>query len=296
MGIIFDVQRFSLHDGPGIRTTVFFKGCPLRCIWCSNPESQTMRSEFMFNAERCISCGLCSECCPLKSPFSTDRFAQGRCIGCDSCIDRCPTEALTKKGREIDADSLLREILRDRIIFEQSGGGVTFSGGEPLLQADFLRQILKKCVAAGIDTCMETALHVDWCDIESVLPDLSHVLCDIKHPDSEIHREWTGVGNHIIIENAARLLRQHADVLVRIPVIPGFNTTPQAHSGFVKLFKELNVTKIELLPYHIYGESKYRLLKRDYPGADIPQQDTALAEKSLYDTLCQAGFCVFVSK
>lgn len=296
MGKIFEIQRFCVHDGPGIRTTIFFKGCPLRCRWCSNPESQNAGSEFMFSAERCMHCGICLESCPVKAPFSTEQFDLLKCTGCNACIDRCPTEALTKKGQEIDSDSLLREIIRDRIVFEQSGGGVTFSGGEPLMQPVFLQEILGKCGAAGINTCIETTLYADWHVIEPLLPDLSHVLCDIKHPDGDEHRKWTGVDNQKIIENAARLLRMHPDVVVRIPVIPGFNTTPQAHEGFIKLFAELKPPRIELLPYHIYGESKYHLLKREYPGADIPQQATQNAEKALYSALQQAGFCVSVSR
>ena len=295
MGLIFDVQRFCIHDGPGIRTTVFLKGCPLRCIWCSNPESQSMATEFMFSAERCIGCGSCKTACPVHAPYSDEQFSESRCVHCGKCTDACPTEALIAKGQEVPVQELMERILRDRAIYEASGGGVTFSGGEPLCQANFLREMLSACKEAGIATCIETTLCASWHQIEPCIPLLDHVFCDVKHTDPVIHQAWTGVSCRPIIENIRRLAETDRTVVFRIPVIPGFNTTPEAHRGFLELFDSIPPHDIELLPYHIYGERKYRLLKRAYPGAGIPTEQARPAAEALARFLHSAGHTVSIS-
>jgi len=193
-------------------------------------------------------------------------------------------------------EEILQELRRERIVFENSGGGVTFSGGEPYLQAAFLKNVLQCCTAEGIDTCIETTLFADWNDIEPTLPYLSHILCDVKHPDSDVHRKWTGVGNERILSNAKKIIQLHPDVTVRIPVIPGFNTTSQARDGFISFFGECKPSKIELLPYHIFGESKYALLHREYPGRNICRDEAANDSEKLCAALLHAGFSASVSK
>ena len=294
MGLIFDVQRFCIHDGPGIRTTVFFKGCPLRCKWCSNPESQSMATEFMFSAERCIGCGSCKAACPVHAPYSDEQFSESGCVHCGKCTDACPTEALIAKGQEVSVQELMERILRDRTIYKASGGGVTFSGGEPLCQANFLWEMLSACKEAGIATCIETTLYASWHQIEPCIPLLDHVFCDVKHTDPVIHQAWTGVSCQPIIENIRRLAETDRTVVFRIPVIPGFNTTPEAHRGFLELFDSIPPHDIELLPYHIYGEGKYRMLKHAYLGADIPTEQARPAAEALARFLRNAGHTVSI--
>ena len=294
-GIIFDVQRFSLHDGPGIRTTVFFKGCPMRCDWCSNPESQRPEPEFMFSPERCIGCVSCVGACPIGTPYSTEGFRPEKCVSCLSCTDICPTEALVRKGTPRTADDLLREVLRDRLVFENSGGGVTVSGGEPLMQPDFLEDFLKRLKENGIHTAMESTFYAPWETAERVLPFLDHIFCDIKHTDPEIHRLRTGVSCKPVLENAKRLARTGRSVTFRIPVIPGFNTGEEAAEGFSRFFRETGNVPVELLPYHIYGERKYHLLRREYPGENIPAEGARELAEGLAEMLRAGGHTVSVS-
>lgn len=295
MGTIFDIQRFCLHDGPGIRTTVFLKGCPLRCVWCSNPESQETRPQIMFSRDRCMNCGSCAAVCPVGLPPSGGGYRKAQCSLCGSCADTCPTEALLLKGRSITAPQLLKELIRDVSVFRSSGGGVTFSGGEPLMQADFLRESLILCKEAGLDTCIETTCCVSRETIERCVPYISHFLCDIKNPISDRHRTFTGVPCEEILENTARLIASGADVTVRIPVIPGFNTDPDSHGAFISYFTRCGPKQIELLPYHIYGEKKYELLGRAYPGAGIPAEQAQECAQALCRSLREAGFQAGIS-
>ncbi|MGE4484806.1 MAG: glycyl-radical enzyme activating protein [Oscillospiraceae bacterium] len=294
MGIVFDIQRFCIHDGPGIRTTVFMKGCPLRCRWCSNPESQNPGPEFMFSDERCIRCGACQRRCPLKAPFTRENFSATACLHCNACVSCCPAAALVVKGSEYTPAQLLEIIQRDSVVFESSGGGVTFSGGEPFFQADFLADTLALCKEAGLNTCVETSLYTDRSNLERCIPLLDHILCDVKHTNSIIHQAWTGVPSELILENAKWLCQNAKDVTIRIPVIPGFNTTPEAYRGFISYLSSFEHRKVELLPYHNFGENKYKLLKQTYPGKSIPADAGLTEAEKLQSALAQGGLQVFI--
>ena len=262
---IFDIQRSSFVDGPGIRTTVFFKGCNLRCAWCHNPESQSTAPQLMFYADKCQGCGKCLEKCPhdLKS-----------CELCGKCELYCPTEARRVCGKAYTADELLTEILADKLFYDTSGGGATFSGGECMLYPDFLAELLQKCKENGVSTAVDTAGHVPFTHFERVLPFTDMFLYDIKCMDTDTHKAYTGVGNELILENLAKLLARGARVWIRVPVIVGVNDHEQEMRAMAEfLQKHGRPEKIELLPYHAMGESKARAIGRTPQIFTAPDQE-----------------------
>ncbi len=270
-GRIFDIQRFSIYDGPGIRTNIFFKGCNLRCLWCHNPESQSAGEQLMFFKSKCASCGKCVEVC--KNTF-TDK-----CTACGKCVEVCAHGARKISGRTVSADEVVREALKDIEYYRTSGGGVTLSGGEPLLQAGFAAEILKKCKENGIHTAIETAANVPWESFEAVLPYLDLVLCDIKAIDEETHIRCTGVSNKRILENAEKLKSSGVEVIFRTPVIPDYN------SGEIeKIAKFCVPCRCEILAYHNTGCGKYEALNMPYAleSVEAPTREymEKLAEKS----------------
>lgn len=261
-GTIFDIQRFSIYDGPGIRTNVFFKGCNLRCRWCHNPESQKAVNELMFFPSLCIGCGECAKFCPKA--FTDD------CTHCGKCASVCRHGAKRAAGRNVDSDEVIALVERDMPFYKTSGGGVTLSGGEPLLQADFAAEILAGCKARGINTALETAANVPWESFGKVLPYLDYVLCDIKCMDSELHRQLTGVPNGQILENAERLKRTGVSLLFRLPVIPTLN------DGEVAAVREFaGDTALELLAYHNTAHEKYRAVSLPFrtDGIEPPTEE-----------------------
>ena len=266
-GMIFDIQRYSIHDGPGIRTTVFFKDCPLRCRWCSNPESWGREPRLFYMKSRCISCGSCQ-----AAPEAPQ--------------EACPTGALCLKGEKMTAEEVFGTILRDLPYYQKSGGGVTLSGGEPLLQKDFAAALLKLCKDAGIHTAIETTGLVPYETFEALegLADL--YLYDFKHPDPELHRKWTGRSNEQILENLERLSRTPAHIHVRVPVIPGVNDQPETLREIASFLNSHGIRERTLLPFHQYGSSKYQSLGLSYEMADVPQMTDArlqeLAEESQF--------------
>ena len=261
--MIFDIQRNSFVDGPGIRTTVFFKGCNLRCKWCHNPESQSFENQMMFYKDKCTGCGKCHEVCPnhLK-----------KCDFCGKCELYCPAEARKICGREYTSDEVLAEVIKDKAFYDNSGGGVTFSGGECMLQLDFLCEILEKCKSAGIHTAVDTAGNVPWKSFEKILPFTDLFLYDIKAFGAELHRKGTSVSNELILENLKNLSGR-ADIIVRIPVIGGYNDNDEEIRQIADFLKQIKIIKAELLPYHAMGEHKYTALGRNTESFNVPNKN-----------------------
>ena len=276
--IVFNIQRFSLHDGDGIRTLVFFKGCPLRCAWCSNPESQSPLPQLMYNKKLCINCGGCSNACPAKAVAAGENgpeLLRDKCRGLGLCAVACPTGALRLAGRRVSLDELLEQVLQDRLFFRQSGGGVTLSGGEALMQGEFCRAFLKELKDNGIHTAVETCGLVPWPALESVLALVDQFLFDYKIHAPEKHRLYTGSGNERIIRNLRRLKTAGADMLLRLPLVPGVNMDQEHYDGVAGLATELELPALELLPFHQYGRGKYSELGRPYafPDCKPPGKD-----------------------
>ncbi|MDO8685569.1 MAG: glycyl-radical enzyme activating protein, partial [Clostridiales bacterium] len=253
-GQIFNIQRFSIHDGPGIRTTVFFKGCSLRCLWCHNPESIAYKPQLQFFPQKCIGCGKCVEVCPAQAhTYSSGNrvFKRELCKSCGSCADTCYAEALVISGICMEADEVMQEIEKDSSYYLSSGGGVTFSGGEALLQKDFLKELLIKCKKRNFHTTVDTAGNVPWDNFEAVLPYVDLFLYDIKTFSEDKHKEATGAGNERILENLSRLSGAQTEIWVRIPVVPGINDSyneMESISDFIAGLK--HVSLVELMSFH----------------------------------------------
>lgn len=272
-GVVFDIQRYSLHDGPGVRTIVFLKGCPLRCSWCSNPESQALEPELFYRDASCIHCEACVPICPVQAlsranPGFVDRDT---CIKCGKCAEVCPTDALTVTGKRMSVAQVMQVLRKDATHYRRSGGGVTLSGGEPLMQHAFARELLKACHAQGWNTAMETTGFTSPEIVADVIPHVDHVLMDLKSIDPEAHRAHTGVDNRIILENALRIASL-THTVVRVPVVPGVNDSADAIEAIGTFATYMpGVDTVHLLPYHSYGENKYTLLGRDYPMDGAPE-------------------------
>ncbi len=276
-GVVFNIQRYSLHDGPGIRTLVFLKGCPLWCGWCSNPESQRLDPELAYNAGKCIGvqeCGLCLKQCSSGALREGD---DGRvCIDRDACRERfacadvCPSHALNVLGKWMSIDDVLRSVEADGVFYARSGGGITVSGGEPLVQADFACDLLQQARERRINTSMETCGIAEWKSLERACVHLDSILFDIKCMDGERHKDFTAVSNERILDNFVHLCRSFPDLEkhVRTPVVPGFNDTEEEIGTIVDFLMDKPNVEYELLPYHRFGAPKYRYLNRDYPLGD----------------------------
>jgi pyruvate formate lyase activating enzyme len=266
-GVVFDIQRYSLHDGPGLRTNVFLKGCPLRCAWCANPESQQIQPELALFANNCIACDQFSTTCPLgwgarSEGGWTEELAQE--YGARAAV--CPANAMRWIGERRTAGDVMQEVLRDAPFYED-GGGLTLTGGEPTMQPHMAEAILRLAKADAISTAMETCGHTQWFVLEQLLPYLDHILFDLKHIDGELHRRYTGVGNDLILSNLRRLAALDAPLTIRVPLIPGFNASAESVGAIAEFVSGLSssIKGVDLLPYHALGKAKYKALGRAYP-------------------------------
>jgi len=268
-GLVFNIQRYSIQDGPGIRTTVFLKGCPLRCEWCSNPESQSPHPEIMFRSRQCQRWGACAEACDVGAITLVDAVPcldRAACTLCMDCVEACPSGALEVSGRRMTLDAVVEECCKDELFYSNSGGGVTLSGGEPLAQPEFSRLFMKACKARSIHTALDTSGHATWPVMASVLEHTDLVLFDLKHLRPEEHLEATQVRNDLILENLRKTLDSKASrVWIRIPVIPGYNDTDRHLEELARVLAEMRPEKVSLLGYHEWGRSKYAALGREYP-------------------------------
>lgn len=266
-GITFNIQKFSIHDGPGIRTTVFFKGCPLRCEWCSNPESQIKNVQILHDQSKCSYCLSCVAACPNGAITHEDNkiiINEDKCVGCLTCVNSCPNRALSYEGDYQTIEEIVDICMQDIDFYEESGGGVTISGGEGMSQPEFLKKLISELKKNSVHVAIETTGYVKKETFEELARELDLLLFDVKHYDREKHYNGTKVYNDLIVENLKWAIDNGIEVLPRIPVIPDFNNSLEDAEGLAELLVEVGAKKVQLLPFHQFGEKKYELLNRNY--------------------------------
>ena len=295
-GWVFNTQHYSLHDGGGIRTVVFLKGCPLRCEWCCNPESQRRKPELAFNAEKCLGaqhCGLCKAACPEQALYLDSKgmicVERQACSQCLQCVPSCPPQALHHFGREMSVSDVLEVVEQDAVFYQRSGGGITLSGGEPLMQGRFALALLQEAKQRHINTALETCGQGKWAVLESMAPYLDSVYFDIKSMNDERHREYTRQGNEVILDNLSKLREAYPDlpIHVRTPLIPGFNSSWNDVRNILDFVLSLPNITYEILPYHRLGKDKYTLLGREY----FPQEQQLSPAHAEHIIQCAARYC-----
>lgn len=295
-GLIFNIQRFSLHDGPGIRTIIFLKGCPLHCKWCSNPESQLDHPGIAYNEEICIHCETCISVCPefaITKKNNQIIIDRELCQYCGICSEHCPTKAMQLKGEKMSVEQVINIAEKDREFYNTSGGGVTISGGEPLSQPQFLKNLLEECQNSTIHTVIETSGYSSWANMKAIIPYTNIFFYDLKIMDSDKHLQYTGVRNNLVLANLKRLQKETDQIVIRIPVISGINDDNENLALLIDFLKNIRFKRIELLPYHSYGEKKYKMLGRNY-SLEYLKKPTK-KEMSLYSNrLKENGFQVKV--
>jgi pyruvate formate lyase activating enzyme len=294
-GFISRIRRLAIHDGPGIRSVVFLKGCPLHCAWCAAPETQGDQADLEHFPERCLLCDECLRVCP-EGAIRVERGGRRRidrhtCTLCGRCVEVCYADALRLVGARRTVAEVLAEVERDRVFYTRSGGGVTLSGGEPLQQPDFTRALLRVCRLSGLHTAMETSGYADWEILRSVLPELDLLLYDVKHTDAQKHEALTGVTNEGILENLRQAVHAGIATIVRVPVIPGLNDAADNFRALARFLHEVgSIRQIDLLPYHRLGEATYARLGKEYTLAlPLPSEEHM---QSLAELLRSEGFVV----
>jgi pyruvate formate lyase activating enzyme len=292
MGVVFDIKHYAIHDGPGIRTTVFLKGCPLDCAWCHNPESKRPQPEFMWWPTRCIGCRSCVEGCPEGAVAIGDRLVidEELCVGCGSCVEGCYAEALELVGGEMSVEEVMEEVRRDSEFYRESGGGVTFSGGEPLMQPAFLAELLAACKGEGLHTAVDTSGHADPAALEAIMGNTDLFLYDLKHMDPEQHKRYVGASNELILSNLA-LLRGKA-VVIRAPIVPGVNDDEENVRRMGEYVSSLGFSDVCLLPYHKVGAEKAQRLNRETGPQFLAEAPTEASLDRLSGVLKEYGLQV----
>jgi pyruvate formate lyase activating enzyme len=270
-GLVTNIQRYSLQDGPGIRTTVFLKGCPLDCWWCHNPEGLASEQEIVRVESRCLRCGECIEACPQEiARLNSESEDRAACAHCGACVRACPTGARQFAGLRMTVEDVMQEIIKDSIFHDDSSGGVTFSGGEPLLQPEFLLALLRACHHAGVHTAVDTCGFVKESTLLQVAALADLILFDLKILDDARHRKFTGVSNQVILENLREVCRKHANVWLRVPLIPGINDASEELGTMAQFAASLSsIRQVNLLPYHRTGVQKFQRFGRDYRLPDV---------------------------
>jgi len=286
-GMVFNIQRFSTHDGPGIRTTVFLKGCNLRCAWCHNPESWSARPQIQYFADRCLHCGWCEKACIYGVGISEQgRTGTEKCTACGACVEACVSGALKLSGETWESEALASHLEKDVDYYRQSGGGVTCSGGEPLLQPDFVAALFKALKSRGIDTALDTAGNVPFSVFEKVLPWTDLILLDAKSMDSEIHKRYTGAGNELILDNMAKLMRTDKQIHIRVPVISGVNDSLENMLRLREMIgNSENVKEVRLLPYHAMGRDKAASLNIEMEIFERPDEEKMERLKAVFNDI-----------